>query len=163
MQLSMARESRLISIAFLTNLLATGSCSCVGVIGATVGAGIGRLSGLYGLLLDQLISARVVTADGQTVIVSNTSHTDLFWGIRGAGANFGILTSATFKLSSLVNDGNIYSYDMIFPSEKCQEYWNVLASFDDGSSALPASLAAVSAISYDGTSGQVSRPLDIMS
>ncbi|OTA57984.1 Glucooligosaccharide oxidase [Hypoxylon sp. EC38] len=132
----------------------TGSCSCVGVIGAVIGAGVGRLSGLYGLTLDQLISARVVTADGQIVTVSDDSNTDLFWGIRGAGANLGILTSATFKLSPLINGGYFASFDMIFPAEKNESYFDVLASFDDGSSALPAKLAAASAISYNSTSGK---------
>lgn len=127
------------------------------MIGATIGAGIGRLSGIYGLLVDQLISARVVTADGQTVVASNTSHPDLFWGIRGAGANFGILTSATYKLSPIVNGGNMYSYDMVFPAEKSKEYWEVLASFDDGASALPAKLAVVTSVEYDDKAGKVSQ------
>ncbi|KAK8018786.1 hypothetical protein PG991_007976 [Apiospora marii] len=124
------------------------------MIRATIGAGIGRLSGIYGLLVDQLVSARVVTADGQTVEASNTSHPDLFWGIRGAGANFGILTSTTYKLSPVVNGGNMYSYDMIFPAEKSKEYWDVLASFDDGASALPAKLAVVTSVEYDDKAGR---------
>ncbi|KAK8131613.1 FAD-binding domain-containing protein [Apiospora sp. TS-2023a] len=135
-------------------MIPTGTCSCVGVIGATIGAGIGRLSGIYGLLVDQLVSARVVTADGQIVEASNTSHPDLFWGIRGAGANFGVLTSATYKLSPIVNGGNMYSYDMVFPAEKSKEYWKILASFDDGKSALPAKLAVVTSVEYDDKAGK---------
>ncbi|CAJ2508334.1 Uu.00g133600.m01.CDS01 [Anthostomella pinea] len=136
-------------------MLPTGSCSCVGILGATVGAGIGRLSGLYGLLLDQLISARVVTAVGQMVTVSNDTNPDLFWGIRGAGANLGLLTSATFQLSPLVNNGDFSSYDMIFPAAKNGSYFDVLASFNDGSSAFPAKLSAASAISYNSTTGEI--------
>lgn len=137
--------------------IATGSCSCVGVMGATVGAGIGRFSGLYGLLVDQLLSAHLVTADGHMIEVSDNSNVDLFWGIRGAGANLGILTSATFKLSPLVNNGYFASYDMIFSAEKNRSYFEVLASFDDGSSALPAKLSALSSISYDNVTSKVSK------
>lgn len=107
--------------------------------------------------MDQLISARVVRADGQTVVTSSTSHPYLFWGIRGAGANFGILTSATYKLSPVVNGGNMYSYDMVFPAEKSKEYWDVLASYDGGSSALPAKLAVVTSVEYDDKAGKVSQ------
>jgi FAD/FMN-containing dehydrogenase len=53
--------------------------------------------GYFGLVLDGLVSARMVTADGRVVEVSETNNSDLFWGIRGAGANFGIITSATLQ------------------------------------------------------------------
>ncbi|KAI1350305.1 Glucooligosaccharide oxidase [Xylaria sp. FL0043] len=132
----------------------TGSCSCVGMIGATIGAGIGRFSGLYGLLLDQLVSARVVTADGRLVTVSARSNVDLFWGIRGAGANLGIVTSATFKLSPLVNGGMFANYDMIFPAEKNQSYFKAIAALGEGRSALPAKLAMATAVTYDNATGR---------
>lgn len=137
--------------------LATGSCSCVGMIGATIGAGIGRFSGLYGLLMDQLLSARVVTADGRVVIVSKQSNADLFWGIRGAGANLGIVTSATFKLSPLVNRGMFANYDMIIPLEKNESYFKAVSALQDRASALPAKLAMATAITYDNNTGGVSN------
>lgn len=64
---------------------ATGSCSCVGMVGITLGAGIGRFEGGSGLLIDALESVRMVTAEGQVITVSAAEHEDLFWGIRGAG------------------------------------------------------------------------------
>ena len=53
--------------------------------------------GTFGLILDALVSARVVTATGEVIEVSDTHNEDLFWTIRGAGANFGIITEATFQ------------------------------------------------------------------
>lgn len=58
----------------------------------TLGAGIGRYQGVFGLLIDSLVSVRLVTADGRLITVSATSNPDLFWAIRGAGSNFGIST-----------------------------------------------------------------------
>ncbi|KAF1969966.1 FAD binding domain-containing protein [Bimuria novae-zelandiae CBS 107.79] len=77
-------------------LVETGNCNCVGVLGAYLGGGYGNLIGLYGLGVDQIISARLVTADGKLRTVS-ASDADLFWAIRGAGPNFGIVTSAVVK------------------------------------------------------------------
>lgn len=71
---------------------ATVSSSCVGIVGATLGAGLGTLQGLHGVLLDSLESVRLVTASGEIVTASQTHNSDLFWGIRGAGHNFGIVT-----------------------------------------------------------------------
>ncbi|KAI2602122.1 FAD binding domain-containing protein [Hypoxylon sp. NC1633] len=71
----------------------TGSCACVGVMGPGLGGGHGRYQGFYGLIIDLLIDLNVVLADGSTVTVSATSHPDLWWAMRGAGHNFGIVTS----------------------------------------------------------------------
>lgn len=69
----------------------TGSAPCPPVIGVTLGGGAGRYQGTYGLMIDALVSARLVTAQGEMVEVSKTENPDLFWAIRGAGANFGIV------------------------------------------------------------------------
>ncbi|PYI34812.1 FAD-binding domain-containing protein [Aspergillus indologenus CBS 114.80] len=102
----------------------TGTCTCVGMIGATIGGGIGRLQGTYGLVIDGLLSARVVTAAGEVLEVSENSNADLFWGIRGAGANLGILTSATYQLHPLA--GNYTSIDLIFPASRNVTYFTAV-------------------------------------
>lgn len=79
--------------------------SMPGMVGASIGAGVGRYQGINGLIIHNLLSVRLVTAAGKLIDISATSHPDLWWAIRGAGANFDIITSATFKLTPLVNGG----------------------------------------------------------
>jgi FAD/FMN-containing dehydrogenase len=78
-----------------------GDTSLVGLGGITLGGGVGYLVRKYGLTIDNLLAAEVVTADGQLLHVDENSHADLFWAIRGGGGNFGVATRFKFKLHKL--------------------------------------------------------------
>lgn len=134
----------------------SGSGTCPGYVGLTVGGGIGRYTGLFGLVLDGLLSARVVTADGRIIEVSSTQEPDLFWGLRGAGANLGIITSATYQAHRQVAGGQVMNADFIFSADKSQQYFDVLASF---SGTMPAELAVVTLIFYNPEAQAVCREI----
>ncbi|KAF2135670.1 uncharacterized protein K452DRAFT_281181 [Aplosporella prunicola CBS 121167] len=72
---------------------ATGACGCVSLLGPGLGGGHGHYQGHFGLITDGITSMNVVLANGSAITVSENSHPDLFWGMRGAGHNFGIVTS----------------------------------------------------------------------
>ena len=78
-----------------------GDTGTVGLGGITLGGGVGYLVRKYGLTIDSLLAAEVVTADGQLLHVDDKSHPDLFWAIRGGGGNFGVATRFKFKLQKM--------------------------------------------------------------
>jgi FAD/FMN-containing dehydrogenase len=90
-----------------------GRASTTGVAGQTLGSASGRLERKLGLGCDHLISAEVVTADGQILRASEDKNADLFWGLRGAGANFGVVTELEFRLHPVgpVVLGGLMLYD----------------------------------------------------
>src|SRR5215203_535750 len=79
----------------------SGIVTHTGMAGLTLGGGIGWIMRKYGLTVDQLVSVDVVTADGEFVKASANENADLFWGIRGGGGNFGIVTDFEFRLNPL--------------------------------------------------------------
>ncbi len=78
-----------------------GDTGSVGIGGITLGGGVGYLVRKYGLTIDDLLAAEVVTADGQLLHVDAETHPDLFWAIRGGGGNFGVATRFQFRLHAV--------------------------------------------------------------
>jgi FAD/FMN-containing dehydrogenase len=90
-----------------------GIVSHTGIGGLTLGGGIGHLMRRFGLAVDNLISCDVVTSDGALVRANEHENPDLFWGLRGGGGNFGIVTACEFRLHQLCPD--IHAGMMIWP------------------------------------------------
>ncbi len=90
-----------------------------GVAGLTLGGGIGWLTRKHGLTIDNLVGADVVTADGELVAASEDDHADLFWGLRGGGGNFGVVTSFRFRAHPL--GPTVVAGPMLFPLERGPE------------------------------------------
>ncbi|KAL3429585.1 hypothetical protein BDV09DRAFT_180144 [Aspergillus tetrazonus] len=131
--------------------LPLGSCECVGVVGATLGGGISSLQGVRGLLLDALESVRVVTPIGALVTASRTENPDLFWALRGAGSNFGIVTSATYKVFDLTNRGDAMNADFVFPASANRSFFEIMRSFD---SSLPKELGITGVAFFNRSSNE---------
>lgn len=103
-----------------------GQISTTGIAGLTLGGGWGHLARRYGLSSDNLLSVDLVTADGQLLTASATENTDLFWGVRGGGGNFGIATSFEYQLHPVSQVlGGIVAY----PFEKAKDVLKLFRQF----------------------------------
>jgi FAD/FMN-containing dehydrogenase len=95
-----------------------GVVSTTGIAGLTLGGGLGWLMGKHGLSCDNLLSADLVTAEGKFLTVSPDEHSDLFWGLRGGGGNFGIVTSFEYRLNPV---GSVLAGMVLHPMAKAGE------------------------------------------
>ena len=103
-----------------------GIISNTGIAGLTLGGGIGWLNGKYGLACDNVLSVEVVTADGQLLKASPDENQDLFWGVRGGGGNFGIVTSFEYQLHPV---GSIVGGMLLYPVEKAKQVLSMYETF----------------------------------
>jgi FAD/FMN-containing dehydrogenase len=107
--------------------------STTGIAGLTLGGGFGWLSRKYGMTIDNLESAEVVTAAGEVVRASATEHPDLFWALRGGGGNFGVVTRFEFRLHSVGPD--VLSGLIVYPISEAklvlQQYREFIAKAPD--------------------------------
>ncbi len=113
-----------------------GQISTTGIAGLTLGGGWGYLARQHGLACDNLLSADVVTADGQLLTASSTDHADLFWGLRGGGGNFGVVTSFEYQLHPV---RSVLAGLIAYPFDKAKE---VIGLFRDLTRAAPDELAS---------------------
>ncbi|MER7418449.1 FAD-binding oxidoreductase [Micromonospora peucetia] len=112
-----------------------GDTGSVGLGGLTVGGGVGYLVRRYGLTIDNLLAADVVTADGELVRADADNHPDLFWAIRGGGGNFGVVTRFQYRLDPV---RNVYGGMLVLPATA-----EVIASFVEAAKAAPEELSTI--------------------
>jgi FAD/FMN-containing dehydrogenase len=115
-----------------------GDTGSVGVAGITLGGGVGWLVRKHGMTIDSLLAVEIVTADGRRRIASAVEEPDLFWAVRGAGANFGVVTRLQFRLHPL---GDVLAGDILLPATR-----NVLRSLVPVLLAAPDELTAMPTI-----------------
>jgi FAD/FMN-containing dehydrogenase len=124
-----------------------GVVSTTGIAGLTLGGGLGWLMGKHGLSCDNLLSADIVTAGGEYLTASATEHPDLFWGLRGGGGNFGVVTSFEYQLHPV---DQVLAGMVVHPMEQAGE---VLRFYRDFCRGCPDEMLAAASLmtSHEGT------------
>jgi FAD/FMN-containing dehydrogenase len=117
-----------------------GTVSNTGIAGLTLGGGLGWLMGKHGLSVDNLISADVVTADGELRRASAKDHPDLFWALRGGGGNFGVVTALEYQLHPITE---VLGGMVIYPLDHARE---LLRFYREFSGTLPDEAEAYAAL-----------------
>jgi FAD/FMN-containing dehydrogenase len=112
-----------------------GDTGSVGIGGITLGGGVGYLVRKYGLTIDDLLAAEVVTADGQLLHVDAETHPDLFWALRGGGGNFGVVTRFKYRLHEL---SEVFGGMLVLPATP-----EVIAGFVAAAEAAPEELSTI--------------------
>jgi hypothetical protein len=107
-----------------------GTVSHTGVAGLTLGGGFGRIARRHGLALDNVKAVELITADGKLVRASAAENPDLFWGLRGGGGNFGIVTSFEFALHPMSRE--VIGGDLVFPVARARELLEFYTDFSLG-------------------------------
>ena len=126
-----ARLAELDDAAQAAGLACTaGTVSHTGVAGLTLGGGMGRLQRKLGLAIDCLRAVELVTADGRLVRASADEHPDLFWGVRGAGPNFGIVTALEFDLAPIGPE--VSRGFLVYPAARAREVMGAFREFAPG-------------------------------
>jgi len=120
--------------------LSTGDTHSVGMGGLTTGGGIGFMVRKYGLAIDNLLSAQVVTAAGDILTASAEEHSDLFWAIRGGGGNVGIVTEFIFRLAPV---SQILGGELMLPASR-----EVLRGYLDYAASAPDDLTTIANLIY---------------
>jgi FAD/FMN-containing dehydrogenase len=117
-----------------------GVVSTTGIAGLTLGGGLGWLQGKHGLAIDNLLSVDLVTADGRLVTASAEENPDLFWGLRGGGGNFGVVTSFEYRLHPV---SSVLAGMVVHPIGKAKE---VLRFYHDFCRGCPDAVVAAAAL-----------------
>jgi len=106
-----------------------GTVSHTGVGGLTTGGGFGRVARRFGLALDNVLAVDIVTADGQVRRASKRENPDLYWGVRGGGGNFGVVTSFEFKVHPMQR--TVVGGDILFPLTEARDIMRFFAEYYD--------------------------------
>jgi hypothetical protein len=138
-----------------------GVISTTGIAGLTLGGGMGWLLGKHGLACDNVIAMDVVTADGQLLKTSQQENPELFWGMRGGGGNFGVVTSFDYRLHPL---GQVFGGGILYPVDQTRDvlrfYRDFVASSPDELSTQMGRICTVEGLPVIGIAGCYSGSLE---